>query len=176
MHCITYVLEKKNSEIVVVVKHTLRQSRFTLSQALVFSLSALYFKLNFLCESSDDFLFLDANADWYMLKSKWNSQKTILHQDNSRTTVGSRRVLACTFAPPRNVHATREEILSAGKPMRSKNNFRGITMGRGPIWGSNSLCFLCSCRNTVSTKKQPTFSLFRLERDMNIIWTRKRSF
>ena len=46
-----------------VVKHTLRQSRFTLSQALVFSLSALYFKLNFLCESSDDFLFLDANAD-----------------------------------------------------------------------------------------------------------------
>ena len=64
-----------------VVKHTLRQSRFTLSQALVFSLSALYFKLNFLCESSDDFLFLDANADWYMLKSKWNSQKTILHQE-----------------------------------------------------------------------------------------------
>ena len=54
---------KKNSETVVVVKHTLRQSRFTLSQALVFSLSALYFKLNFLCESSDDFLFLDANAD-----------------------------------------------------------------------------------------------------------------
>ena len=167
MHCITYVLEKKNSETVVVVKHTLRQSRFTLSQALVFSLSALYFKLNFLCESSDDFLFLDANADWYMLKSKWNSQKTILHQERINPCFAfiqlphSRGIPTCFgmhFRSPTNIHATREEILSAGKPMRCKNNFRGITMGRGPIWGSNYLTFMCSCRNTVSTKKQATFS------------------
>ena len=32
------------------------------------------------------------------------------------------------LTPPRNFHATREEILSAGKPLRFKNNFRGITM------------------------------------------------
>ena len=71
----------------------------------------------------------------------------------------------CTFAPPRNIQAIREEILCARKPMRSKNNFRGITMGWGPIaiWGSNCLTFMCSCRNTVSTKKASLvfFVLFR---------------
>ena len=39
----------------------------------------------------------------------------------------------CFFTPPRDFHATREEILSAEKSVRSKNNFRGITMGRGPM-------------------------------------------
>ena len=39
---------------------------------------------------------------------------------------------------------TREEISSAGKPIRSKNNFRGITIGRGPIWGIHSLSFILS--------------------------------
>ena len=54
----------------------------------------------------------------------------------------------CTFIPPRSFHATREETLSAGQPIRSKNNFRGITMGRGPIykWGINSLSFILSWR------------------------------
>ena len=50
----------------------------------------------------------------------------------------------CTFAPLRNFHAMREEILSAGNPVRSKITQRGITMGRGPIWGINSLSFILS--------------------------------
>ena len=68
MHCITYVLEKKDNRCCfeayskAVTFHTIT------SLWVVFSLSTLYFKLNFLCKSSDDFLFLDGNADWYMLK------------------------------------------------------------------------------------------------------------
>ena len=44
----------------------------------------------------------------------------------------------------RNV--TREVTLSARKSIPSKNNFRGITMGIGPIWGITSLAFILSCR------------------------------
>ena len=48
------------------------------------------------------------------------------------------------FTPPQNVHTKREDALSGGKPIRSKNNFRGVTMGIGPMWGINSLVPLCS--------------------------------
>ena len=45
----------------------------------VFSLSTLYFKLNFLCESFDCFLFLDAHANFDTCSNKGkNSQKTII--------------------------------------------------------------------------------------------------
>ena len=40
---------------------------------------------------------------------------------------------------------TREVTLSARKSIPSKNNFRGITMGIGPIWGITSLTFILSC-------------------------------
>ena len=43
-------------------------------------------------------------------------------------------------------HVTREVTLSARKSIPSKNNFRGITMGIGPIWGITSLTFILSCR------------------------------
>ena len=60
-------------------------------------------------------------------------------------------------------HATREEILSAGQPIRSKNNFRGITMGRGPIWGINSLSFILLWRLlNQNTKNFPSKS-FKLD-------------
>ena len=36
-------------------------------------------------------------------------------------------------------HLTREVTLSARKSIPSKNNFRGITMEIGPIWGITSL-------------------------------------
>ena len=42
-------------------------------------------------------------------------------------------------------HVTREVTLSARKSIPSKNNFRGITMGIGPIWGITSLTFILSC-------------------------------
>ena len=35
-------------------------------------------------------------------------------------------------------HVTREVTLSARKSIPSKNNFRGITIGIGPIWGITS--------------------------------------
>ena len=41
-------------------------------------------------------------------------------------------------------HVTREVTLSARKLIPSKNNFRGITMGIGPIWGITSLIFILS--------------------------------
>ena len=41
-------------------------------------------------------------------------------------------------------HVTREVTLSARKSTPSKNNFRGITMGIGPIWGITSLAFILS--------------------------------
>ena len=56
--------KQKKKKTVVVLRHTLRRSSFKLTSLwVVFSLSTLYFKLNFLCESSrssDDFLSLDA--------------------------------------------------------------------------------------------------------------------
>ena len=42
-------------------------------------------------------------------------------------------------------HVTREVTLSARKSIPPKNNFRGITMGIGPIWGITSLTFILSC-------------------------------
>ena len=44
-------------------------------------------------------------------------------------------------------HVTRELTLSARKSIPSKNNFRGITMGIGPIWGITSLTFILSWLN-----------------------------
>ena len=44
-------------------------------------------------------------------------------------------------------HVTREVTLSAKNSMPSKNNFRGITMGIGPIWGVTSLTFILSWRD-----------------------------
>ena len=58
----------------------------------------------------------------------------------------------CTFTPPRNFQATRDEISSAGKPTRSTNNLRGITMGWGPIWGINSPRFILSYTSTISIR------------------------
>ena len=42
-------------------------------------------------------------------------------------------------------HVTREVTLSAKNSIPSKNNFRGITMGIGPIWAITSLTFILSC-------------------------------
>ena len=42
-------------------------------------------------------------------------------------------------------HVTREVTSSAKNSIPSKNNFRGITMGIGPIWGITSLTFILSC-------------------------------
>ena len=77
MHCICYVLKRKT---VVVLRHSLRRSRFTrTSLSAVFSLSTLYFKLNFLCESFDRFLFLDAHVNFDTCSNKEkNSPKTII--------------------------------------------------------------------------------------------------
>ena len=140
--------KKKKRKTVVVLKHTLRLSPLTLTSLwIVFSLSTLYFKLNFLCEFfwGSVFWFLDANADWYMLKQLKNSQK--------RFTFRIKRgqaffILSCfafiaapalptcvlTFTPPQNFHATREEILYAEKPIRSKNNFRAGSYLEGLRW------------------------------------------
>ena len=41
-------------------------------------------------------------------------------------------------------HVTREVTLSARKSIPPKNNFRGITMGIGSIWGITSLTFILS--------------------------------
>ena len=48
------------------------------------------------------------------------------------------QIKKCTFIPPRNFHATREEILSAGKQNVSKITLERL-IGREPIWGINSL-------------------------------------
>ena len=66
LHALHNLRARKNSKTVVVVKTCKAYSKavtFHTVTNFMFSLSALYFKLNFLCESSDDFLFLDANAD-----------------------------------------------------------------------------------------------------------------
>ena len=65
---------------------------------------------------------------------------------HSSQLLRSRHVLQ--FSPPQNFHATREEILSAGKPVCSKI---------GPIWGIRPLSFILSCA-TSSTTYAPTFS------------------
>ena len=56
---------------------------------VVFSLSTLYRKRNFLCESFDRFLFLDAQADFDTCSSKEKTLKNDYHfalrEDNSRT-------------------------------------------------------------------------------------------
>ena len=44
-------------------------------------------------------------------------------------------------------HVTREVTLPAKNSIPSKNNFRGITMGIGPIWGITSLTFILSCHH-----------------------------
>ena len=71
---------------------------------VLFSLSTLYFNLNFLCESSrssDDRMFFDANVDWYMFFRFWlgklgertgqlwrdNSRRVRTHEKNSKETV-----------------------------------------------------------------------------------------
>ena len=36
----------------------------------------------------------------------------------------------------------------------SKNNFRGITLGRGPIWGIHSLTLIISCLETFLTLRR----------------------
>ena len=71
----------------------------------------------------------------------------------------------CTFIPPRNFHATREEILSAGKPVRSKNNFRRINydgyIDRGPIWGLILWAFcdlpITQCSSTYISHKKAKY-------------------
>ena len=56
---------------------------------VVFSLSTLYFKLNFLCESFDRFLFLDAHANFDTFSNKNKTLKNYHHfalrEDKSRT-------------------------------------------------------------------------------------------
>ena len=56
---------------------------------VVFSLSTLYFKLNFLCESFDRFLFLDAHANFDTCSNKKKTLKNDYHfasrEDKSRT-------------------------------------------------------------------------------------------
>ena len=105
---------------------------------VVFSLSTLYFKLNFLCESFDRFLFLDAHSSFDTCSNNKRLLKTIITSLQERINLALPTCF-CNSITRRNFHATRREILSSGKPIRSKNNFRGITMVRGPIWGINSL-------------------------------------
>ena len=64
MHCIIHELEGMDNRFCF----NAYCKPVTLHLWVVFSLSTLSFKRNFLCESSDDFLFVYANADWYMIK------------------------------------------------------------------------------------------------------------
>ena len=59
-------------------------------------------------------------------------------------------------------HETREVTLSARKSIPSKNNFRGITMGIGPIWGITSLTFILSCARVIIKDKAGSSPLDRL--------------
>ena len=131
-------VKKKKRKTVVVLKHTLRRSRFTLSRAYGTCLACQHFIPNLIsfvnlltvfCFSMLMPTLIHAEVKKKTLK---NDYHFALREDNPRTP-------DMLFITPRNFHATREEILSAGKPIRSKNNFRVITMGRVPIWGINSL-------------------------------------
>ena len=56
-------------------------------------------------------------------------------------------------------HVTREVTLSARKSIRPKNNFRGITMGIGPIWGITSLTLILSCNILIRLINENLLSL-----------------
>ena len=62
-------------------------------------------------------------------------------------------VITCSRCKIKNGerHVTREVTLSARKSIPSKDNFRGITMGIGPIWGITSLTFILSCFKLIWT-------------------------
>lgn len=69
-----------------------------------------------------------------ILNKMWMSIKSSQENINSHTP----DKFFCTITPPQNVHKTREDALSAGKPIRSENSFRGV-MGIGPTRRINSL-------------------------------------
>ena len=152
MHFITYILKRKERKTIVVLKHTLKWLCFTLTNLwVVFSLSTLFLKLNFLCECSDDFLFLDANASWYMLKlKKRNSQKRfsfpiplLFHfRSNSHT---SKMLL--------HFHHEVEEASTQCRYLPKRGGKRDY-MGRGPIWGINSMSFILSWQKIKSCEME----------------------
>ena len=133
-------VKKKKGKTVLVLKHTLRRSRFTPSRAYGSCLACQHFLSNLI-----SFVNLFIVFCFSML------MPTVIHTQIKKrllrtimTSLQERINLAlptcfCNSITPRNFHATRKEILSSGKPIRSKNNFRGITMVRGSIWGINSL-------------------------------------
>ena len=51
------------------------------------------------------------------------------------------QVVSSGFSCPRIARV----ISSEEQGTMSKNNFRGITLGRGPIWGIHSLTLIISC-------------------------------
>ena len=139
MHCTIQEFKRKKENRCCFEAHSKAVTFHTITSLWnVFSLSTLYFKLNFLCESFDRFLFLDAHANFDTCSNKKKTLKNDYHfalrEDKSRTPA-----FLCNSITPRDFHAKRKKISSSGKPIRSKNNIRGITMVRGPIWGINSL-------------------------------------
>ena len=84
-------------------------------------------------ESSNNFLFLDTERSIQKLKE-------ILFSFRSQHC---QHVL--DFFYPRKLPRNARGNIIRGKSIPSKNNLRGITMGRGPIWGIHSLTFILSC-------------------------------
>ena len=127
--------------------HTVRRSRVTLSGAYESCLACQHFisKLTSFVNLLTIFCFsmrmpIDSCSNIYLKSLKNYSHFTLREDKPSLSSLVSHSshlpYSRHVFTPPRNFHATREEILSAGKPVRSKNNFRGtITMSIGPIWG-----------------------------------------
>ena len=140
MHCTIQELKRKKGKTVVVLKHTLRRSRFTLSRAYGSCLACQHFISNLISFGNLLIVFCFSMLMPTLIHAQIKKRllKTIITSLQERINLALPTCF-CNSITPRNFHATRKEILSSGKPIRSKNNFRGITMVRGPIWGINSL-------------------------------------
>ena len=70
----------------------------------------------------------------------------------------------CTFTPPRSFHTQRaRKYYPRDNRYVLKNNFRGITMGKGPIWGINSLSFILLRRLLIQNTKNFPSKSFKLD-------------
>ena len=140
MHCTIQELKRKKGKTVVVLKHTLRRSRFTLSRAYGTCLACQHFISNLISFVNLLIVFCFSMLMPTLIHAQIKKRllKTIITSLQERINLAL-PTCYCNSITPRNFHATRREISSSGKPIRSKNNFRGITMVRGPIWGINSL-------------------------------------
>ena len=114
MHFITYELKRKKKENRSCFKEYLGRWRFTLmGLSVVFSLSTHYFKSNFL-----SFCFSTLIPNWYVLKWRKTSQKTVIISHKERI----RLLYPLLFRIHRNSRTP---------------DVKGITMGRGPTYGDS---------------------------------------